>query len=83
MFGLLESKHNVVIDYIQPGKPAQNGYIERFNRTFREDILDQYIFTNLEQVREISSEWMVMYDSERPHSSLDDLTPWAYLAKYA
>ena len=41
-------QHGVYWDYIKPGKPAQNGYIERFNRTYREDVLGAYLFTTLE-----------------------------------
>jgi len=73
------NKHSVTINHIQAGKPAQNGYIERFNRTQREDVLDQYWFDNLDEVREITSEWMTMYNGERPHSSLGDQTPWEYM----
>ncbi len=72
-------EHDVVINHIQPGKPAQNGYIERFNRTYREDVLDQYWFSNLNQVREITGDWMVMYNGQRPHSSLGGKTPWEYM----
>ena len=74
------AQHGVTISHIQPGKPAQNGYIERFNRTYREDILGQYWFSNLEEVRNITDEWMNMYNGERPHSSLGDKTPWEFMA---
>ena len=73
-------QHAVKINHIQPGKPAQNGYIEGFNRTYREDVLDQYWFDNLDEVREITGEWMNMYNGQRPHSSLGDQTPWEYMA---
>lgn len=73
-------KHGVTINHIQPGKPAQNGYIERFNRTYREDVLDQYWFRDLDEVRNITEEWMMMYNGQRPHSSLNDKTPWEYIA---
>lgn len=76
-------ENGVMINHIQPGKPAQNGYIERFNRTYREDILDQYWFNSLNEVREITEEWMGMYNGQRPHSSLGDKTPWEYLASEA
>jgi putative transposase len=72
-------KHGVTINHIQPGKPAQNGYIERFNRTYREDVLDQYGFRDLDEVRNITEEWMMMYNGQRPHSSLNDKTPWEYM----
>jgi putative transposase len=73
-------QHGVTINHIQPGKPAQNGYIERFNRTYREDVLDQYWFHNIHEVRNITEEWMGMYNGQRPHSSLGDKTPWEFMA---
>jgi len=73
-------EHRVTINHIQPGKPAQNGYIERFNRTYREDVLDQYWFYDLEEVRNITDEWIEMYNGERPHSSLGNKTPWEFMA---
>lgn len=49
-------KHGIFINYIQPGKPAQNGFIERFNRTYREDVLDMHIFNHLQEVKEITQQ---------------------------
>lgn len=60
---------------IQKGKPMQNGYIERFNRSFREDVLDPHLFENMEQLRTKSEEWMEDYNYHHPHSSLADHTP--------
>lgn len=64
--------------FIQPGKPAQNAYIERLNRTFREDILDAYLFSSVAEVQSLAFDWMEMYNSRRPHEALANLTPHAY-----
>ena len=65
----------ITIQYIQPGKPAQNGYIERFNRLYREAVLDAYLFFDLYQVRQLTQEWMEEYNERRPHEALNNLTP--------
>ena len=67
--------HNIRIAYIQPGKPNQNAYIERFNRSFRDEVLDPHLFSNLNQVREISWVWRLTYNEERPHKSLGNIPP--------
>lgn len=57
----------------------QNGFIERFNRSYREGVLDRYIFNTLSEVRERTEDWLRKYNEERPHDSLNDLTPKEYL----
>lgn len=70
---------DISIKYIQPGKPTQNAYIERFNRSFREDVLDAYLFESLHHLRILSQEWMEEYNSLHPHQSLNNLSPFEYL----
>lgn len=71
-------EHHVVLQYIQPGKPAQNGYIERFNRSYREEVLDMNIFTSLTDVQCITDEWIIEYNTKRPHCSLQNMPPKAF-----
>ena len=60
-------------------KPVQNAFIERFNRTYRTEVLDARIFNNLIEVRENTAEWMIHYNCQRPHESLQNLPPKQYL----
>jgi putative transposase len=72
------AEHGIFIDYIEPGKPNQNAFIERFNRSVRNEVLDLYLFRNLEQVREQVSQWKTKYNELRPHDSLGGLPPVTY-----
>ena len=75
---LWAEQHGVILDFIKPGKPTQNAYIERFNRTYRNEVLDCYLFNSLTQVRELTDSWMVEYNYDRPHEALNDLPPKEY-----
>jgi len=71
----------ISLGYIQPGKPDQNAFIERFNRTYREEVLDAYLFDSLEQVRAITEAWLATYNTERPHDSLGQVPPLTFLPR--
>ena len=64
--------------YIQLGTPTQNAYVERFNRFFREDVLDAYLFNDLSEVRKLAWEWMDDYNETHPHKSLGGVSPKKY-----
>ncbi len=72
---------NIKLLHVQPGKPMQNGYIERFNRSYRGDVLDANLFENLWQARTLSDEFQEDYNYHRPHESLGNLSPINYKLK--
>ena len=74
--------NGMIIQYIQPGEPNQNAYIERFNRTYREELLSLYLFSTLSEVREATYWWRNDYNELRPHDSLGNMTPAEYLENY-
>jgi putative transposase len=75
--------HQIDLRHIQPGKPAQNAYVERFNRTYREDVLDAYLFDDLQEVREITQQWLDDYNTIRPHEALQGLAPHQFALQRA
>jgi putative transposase len=78
----LWSKANEIdFKYIQPGKPSQNAYIERFNRTYRGKVLDAYLFDTLDEVREVTEDFENDYNNHRPHDALKGLSPTLYREK--
>jgi len=75
-------ENNVKLRFIQPGKPTQNAYIESFNGKFRDECLNDNVFVNLNSAQKIIELWRKDYNSERPHSSLNDLTPKEFAARF-
>ncbi len=75
-------RHGVDHQPIDPGKPTQNAYVERFNLTFREEVLSVYAFSHLDEVRDESTRWRYGYNHDRPHLALDRQTPAGYLARH-
>jgi len=74
-------EHGVNLLYIQPGKPNQNAFIERFNRTYRHEVLDAHLFDTLEEVRDETWQWLRRYNERRPHDALGGIPPSAFREK--
>ena len=75
-------ENEIQLSFIQKGSPQQNGYVERFNRTYREEVLSAYMFSSMKQLRAFTSSWMWVYNNERPHQSIQNLPPVAFALKY-
>lgn len=76
-------KRQIRIEHIQPGKPQQNAYVERYNRTVRYGWLNQYAFETIEPVQEMATRWLWTYNHERPNMALGGITPMQRLARAA
>jgi putative transposase len=67
--------------FLLGAEPDQNAFIERFNRSYREEVLDAHLFDTLDQVREITDAWLETYNTERPHDSLGQVPPLTFLPR--
>jgi hypothetical protein len=65
----------VALQHIQPGKPQQNAYVERYNRTVRHEWLDQYIFETIQEVQDYATDWLWTYNHDRPNMGIGGITP--------
>lgn len=74
-------QRGIKLNFIRPGKPVDNSFIESFNGRFRDECLNDHWFTSLDEARRIIEDWRIDYNNERPHTSLDNLTPEEFLAK--
>lgn len=79
-FRLWLKERKITWSAIQKGSPQQNAIVERFNRTYREDVLDANIFHSIEHAQQLTDEWLVEYNTVREHESLNYQTPAAYAA---
>lgn len=77
------SRCGIHVEFIQPGKPQQNAYIERYNRTVRYDWLAHYLFDSVEEVQEFATRWLWTYNHERPNMAIGGITPKQKLASAA
>lgn len=69
------NQHQITLLYIQPGKPTQNAYVERFNRTARHEWLDMHDFDSVEHAQELATQWQWQYNNERPNTSIGGVPP--------
>ena len=76
-----QEERGVAWHYIAPGKPMQNGFVESFNGRLRDECLNEHLFASLAQARRIIEEWRIDYNTNRPHTSLNGLTPTEFAAR--
>jgi len=69
----------IAVRYIEPGKPNQNAFIERFNRTYRTEVLNAHMFANLQRVQSTTDSWLIDYNEFRTHDSLGGMPPMQFM----
>ena len=72
------AEHNVTLTIIQPGITAQNAFIERFNCTYREVVIDAFLFQTITEVQAITEKWLEEYNAVQSHEALGDVAPYQY-----
>jgi len=73
------NENRITLLYIQPGKPTQNAYVERFNRTARHEWLNMHMFESVEHAQELATQWLWLYNNERPNTAVGGIPPTAVL----
>jgi putative transposase len=76
-----QQERDIEWHYIAPGKPMQNGFVESFNGRLRDECLNEHLFANLNEARQIIEAWRIDYNTKRPHTSLKGLTPTEFAAR--
>ena len=69
--------------FIQRGKPTQNAYVKRFNRTVRHEWLDEHLFESVDNAQQTATQWLWLYNNERPNMAIGGITPKQKLAQAA
>ena len=75
-------RNGVKLDFIRPGKPIENAYIESFNGRLRQECLEQHWFVSMEDAKEKIEAWRIDYNEHRPHTSLGNRTPREFAAQW-
>ncbi|MGN8072349.1 IS3 family transposase [Mucilaginibacter sp. 22184] len=76
------NERGIELKFIEKGKPFQNGFMERFNRSFREEVLDAYCFSRIKEAQAMAHAWMWIYNNQRPHQSLNYKPPVTFLVQH-
>ena len=83
VFQTWAKQRGIRVMFIQPGKPTQNAYVERFNRTVRHEWLDEHLFESIDHAQTTATQWLWRYNNERPNMAIGGITPIQKLAKAA
>jgi putative transposase len=75
------AERGIELRFIEPGKPNQNAFIERFNRTYRTEVLNPYVFESIEQVQQLTDDWLIEYNEQGPHDALGRVPPLTYMPR--
>ena len=75
-------KRKIELRFIQPGNPQQNAYVERYNRTARNEWADQNIFETIEEAQNTATQWLWTYNNERPNIAIGGITPIMKMSQF-